>query len=132
MSVLPQKRDMARLIALHNAGAEADLARLLSSLKETRSRSRRMHSSAHNGRYSPAYPGYVTTTAEADSASASPDLEDDDEEMFSSLAVRLRFHFYREAFALVLPSGGVGRTGKKPYRFRLCGLPRGLVTIFHA
>ncbi|XP_034233853.1 uncharacterized protein LOC117640932 [Thrips palmi] len=81
-----KKDDMARLIALYDTGAEAELNRLLSSLKETRSKTRRVNAQGGAG-HSPAYPGYVTTTAEADSASASPGPEDDDEEMFPTMAV---------------------------------------------
>lgn len=63
---------MARLIALHNAGAHDELNQLLSDLKETRSRNRRVTMAYNN----PA--GYITTTAEADSASANPDLDEEE------------------------------------------------------
>ncbi|XP_026283775.2 uncharacterized protein LOC113210142 isoform X1 [Frankliniella occidentalis] len=72
-----KKLEMARLIALHNAGARVELNNLLSDLKETRSRTRRL---ALTHAASTPMPGYGTTTAEADSASASPDQEDDDDE----------------------------------------------------
>ncbi|KAK3919482.1 E3 ubiquitin-protein ligase SINA-like 2, partial [Frankliniella fusca] len=75
-----KKMEMARLIALHNAGARDELNHLLNDLKETRSRTRRL-ALTHPAPSTPVPgPGYGTTTAEADSASASPDQDDDDDE----------------------------------------------------
>ena len=72
MPFFSQKNDMARLIALYNAGAKEEVNQLLADFRNARSRSRR-YALAYG-----AHPGYITTTAEADSASANPDLRDDD------------------------------------------------------
>lgn len=60
-----KKQDLARLIALHNAGAHAQLQLTLREIKETRIKTQRQNL------YPPAQ-GSSTTTAEADSASVSP------------------------------------------------------------
>lgn len=71
-----QKNEMAKLVALHDAGAMEDLKQVTEEFKATRTKKRQLT-------YAVAHQGYGTTTAEADSASANPDVDDD--EVFSPL-----------------------------------------------